>query len=91
MDWNTFNKELQNRVSDGGVRYILGIIYERLLDVSKQNDQNAEVLLAMTEVVNNVVGYNEIIDARVQDLRKAIRGVSEGVELESVPLTNDDV
>jgi hypothetical protein len=90
MDWNEFNKQLQNRVSDPGVRYCLGIVYERLLDISKQMDMCASVTTEMAQVMNNFVALNEVFDSRLKELNKHVKGEVDGVSLESVPLTNDD-
>jgi hypothetical protein len=90
MDWNEFNRELQNRVSDPGVRYCLGIVYERLLDVAKGQDMAGQCMLAMAETINNVIALNDVQEERLSDLRKHITGEYDGVELQSVPLTNED-
>jgi hypothetical protein len=91
MDWNDFNRELQNRVSDPGLRYMLGFIYERQLDAAKQVDANNEILLALVNSMQNVVGLHEVFDDRVKALTKLVTGQTDGVSFESVPLTNDDV
>lgn len=90
MDWNSFNRELQNRVSDPGTRYCLGIVYERLLDISKQVDAAASVVSEMANMMQNFVAFSEVQDARLKDLHKAISGKMDGVSLESVPITNDE-
>lgn len=90
MDWNEFNKHLQNRVSDPGVRYCLGIVYERLLDIAKQTDMCSTVVGEMANVMNNFVALNEQFDGRLKELNKHVKGGVDGVSLESVPLTNDD-
>lgn len=87
--WNEFNKELQDRVSDPGMRFILGLIYERVLDLSKQQTQCGEAMLGMAQTLSNVVTLNEMQEVAVKDLVKALRGERAGVELKSVPLTND--
>lgn len=91
MDWNEFNRHLQNRVSDPGTRYCLGIVYERILDLSKQMDMCASLCTEMASVMNNFVALNEQFDERLKALNKHVRGQEEGVSLESVPLTNDDI
>ena len=91
MDWNEFNRQLQNRVSDPGTRYCLGIIYERVLDMGKQLDMCSEVLTQMAETMNNFVALNEVFDDRLKQLNKHVRGQEKGVSVESVPLTNDDL
>jgi hypothetical protein len=90
MDWNSFNRELQNRVSDPGVRYCLGLIYERLLDVTKQVDMNNEILLSFAETMKDLINVNEMTDEKVRGLQRAVTGVRDGVSIESVPITNDD-
>lgn len=90
VDWNEFNRQLQNRVSDPGTRYCLGIVYERLLDITKQVDMCATVVTAMAETMNNFVAMNEAFDERLKMLNKHVKGEVDGVELSSVPLTNDD-
>jgi len=90
MDWNSFNRELQNRVSDPGVRYCLGLIYERLLDVTKQVDQNNELLLAFAETMKDFIKINEITDKQIRGLTRAVSGVRDGIAVESVPITNED-
>lgn len=90
MDWNEFNRQLQNRVSDPGTRYCLGIVYERLLDVSKQVDMCSQIVNELANVMNNFVALNEVFDERLKTLNKHVHGVTDGVDLSSVPLTNDD-
>jgi hypothetical protein len=91
MDWNEFNKQLQNRVSDPGTRYCLGIVYERILDIAKQMDMCASVVTEMASTMNSFVSLNEVFDERLKALNKHVKGQTEGVEVESVPLTNDDL
>ena len=90
MDWNEFNRNLQNRVSDPGVRYCLGIVYERLLDLSKQVDMCAEICNQLADTMNGFVGLHEVLDGRLKELNRHVRGDVDGVSLRSVPLTNDD-
>jgi hypothetical protein len=90
MDWNEFNRELQKRVSDPGLRYILGMIYERLLDVANQQEANMSVTVALAETMQNFVSLNDLMMEDVKKLNKIVKGERDGVELRSVPLTNED-
>ena len=90
MDWNDYNKELQNRVSDPGTRYMLGLVYERVLDMSKQMDMCATLCTEMAGVMNNFVAMNEAFDERLKALNKHVRGQVDGVDVFSVALINDD-
>ena len=87
MDWNEFNRELQNRVSDPGVRYCLGLIYERLLDMTKQVDTSNEIVLALATNMQGLIGLSEIQDGRMRELRNLIQGQSDGVSVQSEPIT----
>lgn len=90
MDWNEFNRQLQNRVSDPGLRYMLGMVYERQLDIAKQLDICASLIGALVETVNNSIALSEIFDGRLKELKDHVEGRESGVSLESVPLTNDE-
>ena len=91
MDWNTFNRELQNRVNDPNLRFILGLIYERLLDMGKHVDSIANVLLELVGTIQNVVGLSSVMDDRMKQLYRQVNGRDDGISVESVPITNDDV
>jgi hypothetical protein len=90
MDWNGFNRELQNRVPDPGMRYILGLIYERVLDLSNQVDKCSEVTLGMAQALAAMVDMGESMSAQVRRLHQAVTGERDGVEVRSVPLTNEE-
>jgi AICAR transformylase/IMP cyclohydrolase PurH len=72
------------------LRYIFGLIYERLLDMGKHVDANANVLLETVGAFQNIVGLNEILSDRVKTLHDVIKGRDKGVSVESVPITNED-
>jgi hypothetical protein len=89
MDWNEFNRQLQNRVSDPGTRYMLGLMYERQLDMAKQLDMCSEIISALAETVQGVVGLHDVLDGRLKMLNRYVQGREAGVTFESEPLTND--
>jgi hypothetical protein len=60
------------------------------LDVSKQTDANAQILVETVGAFQNMVGLNELLDKRVKLLHDTVRGREKGVSVESVPLTNDE-
>ena len=90
MDWNDFNRELQNRVDDPQLRYMLGLMYERQLDMARQTEANASIILELVGAFKNMVGLNEVLDGRVKRLHDTIKGRVDGVSVESVPITNED-
>jgi len=89
VSWNDFNRELQKRVDDPGVRYCLGVVYERVLDTAKQVDAMAEIINSMADAMNNLIAINEGMDGKLKALNQMIDGRAKGVEVESVPLTNE--
>lgn len=88
-DWNDFNRELQNRVSDPGLRFILGMMYERILDLAKQQDETGDVLLALASTMQNMMGLSEMMDGKLEQLKKVMHGDTDGVDVRSVPLINE--
>lgn len=90
MDWNDFNRELQNRVGDPKLRYMLGLMYERILDQSKQLDACAELITQLANAVQGTVGLHEVLDDRLKMLNRHITGRESGISVESEPLTNED-
>src|SRR5262245_11640649 len=91
MDWNEWNRNLQNRIGDPGTRYMLGLVYERVLDLAKQVDENNTILIQMANSMQAFVGLNEEFERRLQYLKRHVEGRTDGVSVESVPLTNDDL
>jgi hypothetical protein len=89
-DWNTFNRELQNRVSDPGLRYILGLIYERVLDLTTQQERNADMTLKLAEALTASIDLSDLVLQDIRALNKIVKGERDGVELRSIPLTNED-
>jgi hypothetical protein len=89
MDWNDFNRQLQNRVNDPGLRYMLGMMYERQLDMGKQLDMCATLLGEFANTLNNFVGMNEALEGKMRDLHKYMSGQVDGVSVQSESLTND--
>lgn len=90
MDWNSFNRELQKRVNDPGLRYMLGLMYERQLDMAKQLDMCSELINALANTIQGVVGLHDILDDRLKMLNRHITGREDGVSVSSEPLTNGD-
>lgn len=88
-DWNDFNRELQNRVSDPGLRFILGMMYERILDLAKQQDETGDVLLALASTMQNMMGLSEMMDGKLEQLKRVMQGDTDGVDVRSVPLINE--
>ncbi len=89
MDWNSFNRELQNRVSDPGLRYMLGLMYERQLDMSKQLDMCSEIVNQLANTIQGIVGLHEVLDERLRALNRHVKGRDDGVSVASEPITNN--
>jgi hypothetical protein len=89
MDWNSFNRELQNRVSDPGLRYMLGLMYERQLDMSKQLDMCSEICNQLANTIQGIVGLHEVLDERLRALNRHVKGRDDGISVSSEPITNN--
>lgn len=89
MDWNEFNRQLQNRVNDPGLRFMLGMMYERQLDQAKQLDMCSEIINELARTVAGVVGLHEILDDRLKTLHNHVQGRDDGISVSSEPITND--
>jgi len=90
MDWNEFNRQLRHRVSDPGLRYMLGLMYERQLDMGKQLDMCSELINALANSIQGMVGLHEVLDDRLKLLNRHVTGREDGISVDSEPLTNED-
>lgn len=87
--FNDFNRELQRRISDPQARYMFGLMYERMVDLSNQNDQMARVLLDMVNNVNRVVQMQGLQGTDLTSLRKQINSEVAGVSVNSESIVDD--
>jgi hypothetical protein len=90
MDFNEFNRELERRIGDPQLKYMLALQYQHIMAMAAQIDAMSKVISEVVNSLRNVVGLHEATQGRVQDLAKVMRGERMGVEFNSVPIGRDD-
>jgi uncharacterized membrane protein YukC len=80
--YNEFQRELQKRGISGENAYMFTLIYERLIHMAKEIEDNASAMLALANSMQGLVQLNEQTQNRIKQIAS---GMSEaGVELGSV-------
>ena len=87
--FNEFNKKLNKHVSDPGLRYLFGLMYERQVDLSQQNDMMAKVLLDMVTNVNAVVKMQGMQTQDIAGFQKMLKGEVNGVSVSSESIVDE--
>lgn len=82
MSLMQFQRQLEEREIPKQTAYMIGIMYENLLEVSKQLDQCTSIMLTMAKTMENVVGSNELVLRQAERLREA--GKEDGIDVRSV-------
>src|SRR5262245_26971988 len=91
--WNQFNKELQNRISDAQMRYMMGLLYEQQLHILTQFDEmtNLMITFANTLAKQNVMQQaDQAILKQTFEKMKKVGLVSEHAVVESVQTDPND-
>jgi hypothetical protein len=88
MNFNAFQRELANRGIDGPLAIMLTTMWEQILELTKQGDEGAKVMLALAESMENVVGLHEHLKGDIEAVRKRLGADDE--MLHSVPLRDDN-
>jgi hypothetical protein len=82
MSLNEFNRELGKSVEDERLRYILGLVWEGMVALAQQNEENAVVMLGLA---NSLQGLVQLHEHTQEGLNKVLRrGQTDGVEVSSV-------
>lgn len=84
MTFNQFQKELQRRGISPENAYMFTLIYERLIAIGKDVEDNASALLAMANNMQNFVTLNEQTQQRITKVEKGQR--PDGIEVKSEPV-----
>lgn len=82
MTFNEFQRELQKRGIKPAEAYMFTLVYERLIQVSREVEEGAKVVLSVVESLQNVVQLNDVMQRR---LNQVARGMfTDGIDVESV-------
>jgi hypothetical protein len=82
MTFNEFQRELQKRGIKPAEAYMFTLVYERLIQVSREVEENAKVVLSVVESLQNVVQLSEVMQRRLSNIAKGI--LTNGVDIQSV-------
>ena len=82
MTFNEFQRELNRRVKDPQLAYMLTFMFETIVTQNQQIDEMASLLLNLAEQQQRFVEFN----AQTQEVLKRVerRGRPDGVEVHSV-------
>lgn len=88
MTFNEFQRELQKRGIKPQEAYMFTLVYERLLQVSKQVEDNAQVVLSVVESLQGVVQLTDVMQRRLNNVARGF--MSDGIQIESVANDPED-
>lgn len=82
MSFNEFQRELQKRQIPENVAYMMSTMFEQMVELSKQGDMAAKIMLEMAKTMENLTVLSNDTHRKVFEFVKE-RSVS-GVEVGSV-------
>lgn len=88
MGFNEFQRELQKRGIEPKNAYMFTMIYEQMVELSKQGDEAAKILLAMANTMEGLTGLHEATKEQVERFIKL--GQTSGVDVASVANEPED-
>ena len=88
MGFNEFQRELSNRGIDGSIAIVLTMMWEQILELTKQGDDGAKIMLQMAESMQNVVGMHEHLKDGIDAMKQRL-GEDDAI-VQSVPFIRDD-
>lgn len=87
--FNQFQRELERRNIDPQSRFIFSELYSQQREMAKQIDAMANIIDQVVKTISNFTELHEATQGQVLQVKKALAGEVDGVELDSVPLTDD--
>lgn len=80
--FNEFQRELVKRNIPENIAYVFTMIYEEMLEMSKQNDAAAKIMLEMAKTMENLTLLHHETGRKVFEFQKSQRDF--GIEVKSV-------
>jgi hypothetical protein len=90
MDFNEFNRELERRISDPQLKYMLALQYQHIMAMAAQLDAMSKVVSEVVNSLQGVVGLHAATQGKVQDMARVMRGERMGEQFQSVPIGQED-
>lgn len=88
LSYNEFQRQLQNRGIEPRLAYFFSLIWERLLELAKQGDEGAEIMLQMANSMQGLVQLSEADRARAQRIARKMGAADGDPEVYSEAITN---
>lgn len=85
ITFNEFQRELNKRISDPNVAYMLSLMFEMNQATLQQLNTCADVVNSLVETVGNVVELHHTTQHAVKQMNKKINGDVEGVHVSTEP------
>jgi hypothetical protein len=88
ITFNEFQRELQKRDIPDNVAYVLSMMYEQVIEVSKQGDMAAKIMLDMAKTMENLTLLHHDTQKKVYEFRRSDR--DDGISVQSVANEPED-
>jgi hypothetical protein len=73
MAFNEFQRELQKRQIPDNIAYIMTLMYEQMIEVTKQGDAAAKIMLEMATTMENLTLLHQDTQQKVFEFRRSDR------------------
>lgn len=88
LSFNEFQRELQRRNIPDNVAYMLTLIYERLVQLAQEGNQQSKIVLSLATSLQAVVDITEADRKNIKALARG--GIPDGVDVHSVAIDPDE-
>lgn len=88
MTFNEFNRELRAKGVDERSAYFFTLIYEQVVEVAKQGDAAAKIMLEMANTMENLTLLHYDTQKKVYEFRRSDR--DDNIEVRSVANEPED-
>lgn len=82
MTFNEFQRELQKRGVQPAEAYMFTLVYERLIQVAKDVEDSAKLVVEVVNSLQGLVQLNEVTNRRINQVARGI--FHDGIDVQSV-------
>jgi hypothetical protein len=82
LTFNEFQRELQKREIPDNIAYVLTMMYEQVVEVSKQGDAAARIMLELAKTMENLTLLHHDTQRKVFEFKRSERDF--GIDVKSV-------
>jgi len=73
MSFNEFQRELQKRQIPENIAYMMTMMYEQMIEISKQGDAAANIMLEMAKTMEHLTILHQDTQQKVYEFRRSDR------------------